>query len=374
MILEVTDLSSNQATQVELDENQLSEKVLNKLQKNEVFLAPGLVDLQINGYKGIDFNSGSLTIEQIENAVKELLKDGVTAFLPTLITNDPRIIERNLGLFRQACEENVLLGDCIWGIHLEGPFISREDGARGAHPVEWIIEPSLELLDKWQKISGDRIKLITLSPEYKKSLEFIKKCIKEDIKVSIGHTKASSEQIQASIKAGASMSTHLGNAISQTLHRHKNILFDQISNDHIFASIITDGHHLPNELIKIICRTKPGKVFLVSDSTMFSGMKPGIYDSIIGKKIELSENKRLSIYEDEEYLAGSASSLADCLNYLLKESILSLEHAWEMASSIPGNFIAPGRLPSNNGLVLISVLKDEIEILASIKNDRVFAH
>ena len=103
-------------------------------------------------------------------------------------------------------------------------------------------------------------------------------------------------------------------------------------------------------------------------------MKPGIYDSPIGGKVELGENKRLSIFEDEEYLAGSASSLAECLNYLYKETLFTLEEAWEVASSVPLQYLDPGMIHSNNDAVLISVLNDEIKILACIKNDQVFAH
>ena len=374
MILKTKDLLSKQYIQSELDDTLVSEALKNDLRDENLYSAPGLIDLQINGYKGVDFNNESLSVEKIENAVDELLKDGVTGLLPTLITNDPLIVENNISLFKHAIEKSPVVRDCILGFHLEGPFISPTDGFRGAHPKRWVQKPDLPLLEKWRKLSGDNIKLITLSPEYKESNDFIKACRNVGIQVSIGHSDANTQQIQDAVSAGADLSTHLGNGLPRTLHRHINILFEQIANDELFASIITDGHHLPPGLIKIMLRSKPGKVFLVSDTTMYAGMKPGAYSSFIGGKVRLNENKRLSMLENDDLLAGSASSLYDCVNFLAAEKLCTLSQAWEMASVIPYSYLYNKDLLSSGKKerVVFTYKNETIKILLTLKDNQLF--
>lgn len=341
----------------------------------DVFMAPGLFDLQVNGYRNIDFNDHQLSISKIEKAVVELLKDGVTRFFPTLITNDPEILENNLNIFNQAIAKNPLVRSCVPGIHLEGPFISSREGYSGAHNKKWIRKPELRLFEKWQKISGNHIKLITLSPEYEESLNFIKSCVRNKVKVSIGHSAAGPEQVREAVSAGATLSTHLGNAISQNIHRHHNILFDQMAEDKLYASIIADGYHLPESLIKIILRSNPDKVFLISDSTKFTGKEAGIYDTVIGGKVLLDENRKLSIFDNEEFLAGSASSLYQCVNFLSRKNILPLSEAWYSASVIPHKYLYTNYPEMNNqDIVLFSYKNESIRILSSIKQNQFFSH
>jgi len=375
MKINAKELLSAQNVRLEFDDRQLSMPLLENLKDKELFLAPGLIDLQVNGYKGVDFNADTLSVEKIENATLELLKDGVTGFLPTLITNDPVLVEKNIGLFCQAMERNQIVKECVLGFHMEGPFISSADGSRGAHPVEWILKPDLNILGKWQEISGNRIKLITLSPEYEKSIDFIKTCKEKGIKVAIGHSNASSEQIMAAIDAGASLSTHLGNAMPMQIHRHKNTLFDQIANDDLYASIIADGHHLSDSLLKIICRSRPGKVFLVSDATMFTGMKPGVYDSNIGGKVKLDKDGKLSILDNEEYLAGGASSLTDCVNVLLKEKLFTLAKAWELASLTPYRYLFDEALSASDykNYALFSYQEDTLDIVLTSMDNHLYS-
>lgn len=373
MILKPTDLFSGEKSSFGLEDASLPEGLRKDAAIEELYIAPGLIDLQLNGYKGVDFNDEKLSFEKIEKAVYELLKDGVTGFLPTLITNDPRITLKNLKLFRRAIEKSSLVKSCILGIHLEGPFISSDIGAIGAHPLNWVQKPDFKLLMNWQKQSGELIKLVTMSPEYEGSNIFINNCVKADINVSIGHTNAAIEQIREAVQAGASLSTHLGNAIASIIHRHNNILFEQIANEELYASIITDGHHLPIELIKIILKTKQEKVFLVSDSTMFSGMPPGIYNTLIGGEVSLSENKRLSILGNKEYLAGSASSLSDCLNFLAKEKVLGLKQLWSLASTIPFNYLFKKNLPGiDEDSIIFSYRNNRIKLCLTRKNGQVF--
>lgn len=337
--IKVTDLLTNETKSIRPESEKLPQEVLHSLENEVVFIAPGLTDLQVNGFNGIDLNADSLTAQAVQKLVHDLLKEGITTFLPTLITNNPGIIERNIGIIKEAANRYAEVNDCMLGFHVEGPFISKSEGARGAHPPEWVMEPDIELFFKWQRLSGDMIRLLTLSPEYENSIALIEACVRNDISVAIGHTNASPGQIHAAVEAGASMSTHLGNGMYRTIHRHHNSLFTQLGRDELYASIITDGHHIPDELIRIIIRTKLGKAFLVSDATAFAGMEPGKYMSPIGREVRLDHHRRLSMADNDAYLAGSASSLFDCVNYLQVKGLVPRAEAWRMGSLLPLQYL-----------------------------------
>lgn len=303
------------------------------------YLAPGLVDLQINGINGIDFNSVELTIEDVLAATHYLLSKGVTLFCPTLITGTKETMFHLLGVIRDACEAYPLVNDCVLGVHLEGPFISPEDGARGAHPKECIQNPSLEFLEEAIAISDNRIALITLAPERENSLVFILSCLAKGIKVAIGHSMATLEDIKASVAAGLSMVTHLGNAVPLMLKRHPNILWDLLSEDDLSASLIADGCHVPDEFLKVAFKVKGDKSFLVSDATAFAGMPPGEYDAHIGGKVVLDANGKLSMKGSNGMLAGAAKDLLQNVEYLVNSNLLSLSDAWKKGSVIPAGYI-----------------------------------
>lgn len=373
--IKVTDLLTNEIKSFRPESEKLPQTVLQKLKNEEVFIAPGLTDLQVNGFNGIDLNDESLTAEEVQYLVHALLKEGITTFLPTLITNNPEIIERNIGVINDAIARYTEVNDCILGFHVEGPFISKSEGARGAHPAEWIREPDMELFFKWHSLSGNRIRLLTLSPEYEKSIALIDACVRNGIHVAIGHTNASPGQINAAVAAGASMSTHLGNGMHQTIHRHHNPFFTQLGSDELYASVITDGHHLPDDLIRIIVRTKMGKTFLVSDATAFTGMEPGNYMAPIGREVRLDQHKRLSISENDAYLAGSASSLLDCVNYLHMKELVPRAEAWKMASLLPLQYLYENtaKPPAiSNDFVLLTIREGAFHQVVTHKQARYY--
>ena len=365
MIIRARDIFAQKILKLEIEDQYIHGGLEEILNKENIYCAPGFMDLQVNGYMGVDFNDDSLTVEQVRDAVLEMLRDGVTRCLPTLITNDPDLTEKNLGIINNACASDPLISDCIPGIHLEGPFISAKDGARGAHSKAWVRKPDVNLLDTWWKASGNRISLITISPEYKESIPFIKACMHKGIKVATGHTSAGIEEIREAVRAGISLSTHLGNAMSKEIHRHRNILFEQIANDSLYASIIADGHHLSDSLLKIILRSKPGKSFLVTDATKFTGMPAGIYHTGVWGKIELSEDHRLTIFGDPEYLAGSASRMIDNVNYLTKQLNISFTEAWKLASIIPIAYLYDSKhnTDRNREYVLFTITKGKAQIV-----------
>ena len=299
------------------------------------WLAPGLFDLQINGYMGYDFNSDELTASNVQAITKALLQIGVTAYLPTIITNSDENISKLIGVIVEACHIDELTRSCIKGIHIEGPFISPVDGARGAHDIQYVKAPCWELVSRWQQEAQGLIKLITISPEWDKAESFIRQCVENGIEVSIGHTTANSLQINNAVRAGARLSTHLGNGAQLQLPRHPNYIWDQLAEDELAPTVIADGFHLPYNVLKVFMKAKPEQIMLVSDAVHLCGMKPGQYKTHIGGDVTLTEEGKLYLTNHPNMLAGSAVSLLSCVNYVVQHQLAPLAAAWEMASLRP---------------------------------------
>jgi glucosamine-6-phosphate deaminase len=347
-----------------------SKKQLN----DHFFIGPGLVDLQVNGVNGIDFNDPNLTVSDIESASDFLLSKGVTTFFPTLITNEDQVIISILSTFKKACESNPKIASCIGGIHLEGPFISSAEGAKGAHNPKYIQKPNWDLIQEFQEVSGGMIKLITMAPELENAYSFIKKCCENGIKVAFGHSSATIEDLDKGIEAGASLSTHLGNAVPLLLPRHPNILWDQLSFDQLHASLIADGFHLPDSFLKVVLKVKGEKAFLVSDATKFCGMSPGEYQTHIGDQVILSPNGRLSLKNGNGLLAGASKTLFEGIEYLIGKKLTDLPQAWKMASIIPATFMGIDvQRPNSKGDYVFFKIQDgnKITIHKVIKNGKV---
>lgn len=338
------------------------------------FIGPGLVDLQVNGVNGVDFNDPSLTEEGLLNATRYLLGQGITTFFPTIITHSTTETRQMLRTIADSCARHPLLQQCIGGIHLEGPFISKVDGARGAHDKKHVKKPDWELFMSFQKAAGNRIRLITLSPEWGNSAAFIAACRKSDVLVSIGHSHATPEQIGQAVVAGATMSTHIGNAIPLMLPRHPNILWEQLAQDGLYPSIIADGFHVSDSFIKVVLQAKGKKCFLVSDVTYFSGMKPGVYPSPIGKEVLLEKTGRLSMQGGGGLLAGATSTLRQNVEYLVNNKLAKLDRAWQMASVVPWNLVSPAgsRYQKNNhpDRVVFRLNENRIHISKVFKSGR----
>lgn len=283
---------------------------------------PGFVDLQVNGHKGIDFSSPQLTEEDFIFACKALISEGTVAFLPTIITSSASTFERNLRLMARCMQRDDLKG-ALLGFHVEGPFISEKDGARGAHNSEWVRKPDTGFLDKLYKWSDKRIKLLTISADVEGAAGLCRYATKElGITVSLGHHLASEEELDKAAAAGARALTHLGNGIPRLLPRHHNSLWAGLANDNLSAMMIADGHHIPPSIIKTIIRTKGvSRVIVVSDASPIAGLPPGEYNTL-GNEVILEESGRL--YNPETgYLVGSSSTMLECMNYLRSLDLLT---------------------------------------------------
>lgn len=312
--------------------------------------SPGWLDIQVNGLAGVDFNRPGLTPEDYERAVRAQWRAGVTRFLPTIITGAEDHLAACLRAVDEAATASDIVAAAAPGVHLEGPFISPEDGARGAHPLAAVRPPDLRLFERLQTAAGGRIALVTLAPEHPGSSEFIREVTARGVRVALGHTLADSEQIAAAVEAGATLSTHLGNGIPARIDRHHNQLWDQLADDRLTASAIFDGHHLPPNLMRVLHKVKgEGRLLLVSDAVSLAGMPPGRYHETVGGAVELHPNGRLTQL-GSEYLAGSASLLLQGVNTALAVLDLAPEAVFELVTGAPER--ALGLPPSTDRLKL----------------------
>jgi N-acetylglucosamine-6-phosphate deacetylase len=277
-------------------------------------MIPGWVDLQVNGFKGVDFSSPDLTLRGIESVGRQLLQHGVVGYCPTLISSPLEVYRHNLPLIAQASKSKN--GARILGVHLEGPFISPDSGARGIHPQDCVELPSIELFEKFCSWSQEKIVLVTLAPELKGAMNLIKHIVtKGKAVVSIGHHKANRETINEAVEAGACAATHVGNGLPEMIHRHNNPIWPILADDRLTGMFVTDGFHLPREMVKVCLRAKGTSRFIVtSDLVHIAGNPPGDYD-FHGTPVTLEANGYLHC-KCASQLAGSASTMMECMNYL----------------------------------------------------------
>lgn len=290
---------------------------------------PGLVDLQVNGYGGVNFSSPDLTLDSVQATTQALARRGTQAYCPTVITSPPEVYRHVLPLLADAIRVQAG-GGRLLGLHLEGPFISPEDGARGVHPRPHVRPPDLAAFDGLYELAGGQVALLTVAPELPGALELIQHAVGLGVVVSIGHTLADAAQIRAAVQVGARLSTHLGNGCPNLLHRHHNPIWPQLAASELTAMLITDGHHLPPEVIAAFLAAKgPARVILTSDSAPAAGCPPGEY-AFFGARALLEPSGRLRNL-DADTLAGSSATLLDCLNVLAGLSLLSEADLWRVA-------------------------------------------
>ena len=298
---------------------------------NSLFIAPGFTDNQVNGCGGIDFAQKDLSCSELERAASILLKEGVTTFLPTLITDSHLNLVRSLGNISSAMDESELLRYMIPGIHLEGPFISPEDGFRGCHPAKHVRMPSVEELKRLVSASRNRIIQLTLAPELEGAMELINYCSKNGIVVAIGHSNATAAQIKLAVDKGATISTHLGNGCANMIHRHFNPLWQQLSDERLTPSVIADGLHLLREEIDVMFKVKGrDNMILTSDMVFLAGMPEGSY-SYLGTEVLITENGSL-IDKHHNCLAGASFPIKRGIENILNFTACSLGDAINMAS------------------------------------------
>ena len=262
-----------------------------------------------------------MTAEKIRSVEDRLHARGVVAYCPTVITASWETYTHNLPLLAEDDSQPDRAKNI--GIHLEGPFISPDDGPRGMHPREHTVQPTIEHFERLRELARDRIAILTLAPEWPGALELIEHVVKHtSIVVSIGHTAADRHVIQRAIDAGAKLATHIGNGLADLIHRHQNPFWPLLDDDRLTGAFITDGFHLPADLIRVGLRAKTPRRFIVtSDIVHIAGLEPGTYN-LHGWVAVLEKNGHLH-RKDAYQLAGSANDMLDCMNHLASLGDLS---------------------------------------------------
>ena len=304
------------------------------------WIAPGWVDIQVNGFAGIDYNSPATPHEEIARSVHVLYSSGVTRFYPTVITGAPEDMVAALKNLARA-KDTLPEGAAMDGFHVEGPHISPDDGPRGAHPRRWVRKPDIDEFYRWQEATGGRIRLVTLAPEWPEALRYIEAVVAQNVVVSIGHTNAEARNIADAVSAGASMSTHLGNGAHSVLRRHPNYIWEQLAEDRLRASFIADGIHLPQSFLKVALRSKGvERAVLVTDASSPAGCAPGRY-RLGEQEVDLTADNRV-VLAGQDRLAGSALRMDHGVENLMRLGGLSLADAVRLATV---NAAQAGRVP-----------------------------
>jgi len=302
-------------------------------------LLPGLVDCQVNGFAGADVNAADVSEETIVALTEALVAEGVTSFCPTVISAPPDGILRALRVIRSARDKHPLVADRVAGIHVEGPSLSPDDGARGAHPVDALRDPDPTELEHWLAAADGLLRIITLAPERPGSCGYIRTATAAGVRVAVGHTAATPEQIHRAAEAGATLSTHLGNGAHRMLPRHPNYLWAQLADDRLSAGLITDGHHLPADTVTTMIRAKgPGRTFLVSDAAALAHCPPGDYRTPVGGSVTVDPDGALRL-TGTNLGAGSGSSLRECLRWALHNTPFAAGRLVDMATAVPAGLV-----------------------------------
>jgi N-acetylglucosamine-6-phosphate deacetylase len=321
------------------------------------WVAPALFDLQINGCAGKSFNSPRLTADDVRHVVSVCRGHGIGAFCPTLVTNSSDALLHGLGTIARVCEDDRQLAGAIPALHLEGPYVSPEDGPRGAHPLAHVRPPDWDEFRRFQEAAGGRIRLVTLAPEREGALPFIEKLVASSVVVALGHTAASGEQIRAAVAAGACLSTHLGNGTHAVLPRHDNYVWEQLAADGLWASVICDGHHLPPAVVKCILRVKtPARTVLTCDASSLAGLAPGRYEEW-GQELEVLPGGQV-VVPGTPFLAGSGVFTDACLGVAMRDGGVSLREAIDMAGARPRSLLGLEARPLAQGTPADLVLFD----------------
>jgi len=321
-----------------------------------IYTLPGLVDIHVNGFAGVDYNSAGLTQAALGESLEAMRATGVTRCLPTIITSDA-------GHFATCAKEIIKSSDpMIAGLHMEGPYISPLDGPRGAHPLESVIDANIEDFKRRQAAADGRIRLVTLAPEVPGALELIEYLVEHNIVVGLGHSGASAQCIHDAATAGATISTHLGNGCFAQMDRHHNVLWPQLADDRLIGAFIADGHHLPADTLKAMLRAKGlARSILVTDAVCAAAAPVGVY-SLASLRIQVDAQRRVTQVGTAS-LAGSALTLDVAIRNTCHWGDLSLETVWPLASRYAADAI--GIEPHGKVEIEWNPLTFELEILST---------
>ncbi len=340
MICSGIDIETGQSIEIEYDQ---TIRAVRPGSATDCFLAPGFIDIQVNGFGGVDYNSPASPHEEILRSISVILQTGVSRFFPTVITGGP---EDMVAALRNVASVS---HSAMAGFHVEGPHLSPEEGPRGAHPLRWIRPPNVDEYRRWQEATDGLVRIVTVSPHWETAPAYIESLVRDGVTVSIGHTHASPVEIANAVSAGAAMSTHLGNAAHAVIRKQPNYIWEQLAEDRLTASFIADGIHVQRAFLKSSIRAKTvSRSVLVTDASAPAGAVPGRYR--LGEQdVDLTADGRV-VLANSDRLAGSALRMNDAIANTVSMCQLSLPEAVRMATVNPARAAAiPGR---QRGLVV----------------------
>ena len=356
------------------DEHISSVAITGKVSEGMPFISPGFVDIQVNGFAGVDFSSPDLDAEKAISVLPAIWSSGVTTFCPTLITNSLPALARNFAVLEEAARISSDFAYAAPCYHLEGPYVSPL-GSHGAHDPRWMRHPNWDEFQALQLVSGGKIGIVTVAPELPGAEEFIRTAKAAGVVVSIGHTDGAADDVHRAAAAGASLNTHLGNGCPEHLHRHKAPLWAQLATESLHASLICDGFHLPPDVVKVIVAVKGiDKCILITDAVHVAQLAPGRY-TLVGTEIELLPSGQV-VTADRASMAGSALTMNRGVAVFVKFSHCPLESAIQAATTNPANLLRPRSIcsqvaagqPAN--LVLFRQEPDTLKVESVISRGR----
>ena len=277
------------------------------------------IDLQVNGYAGVDFNASDLTLDEFNRAARTILSDGTAQFLPTLITAPWDEMLRKVDQIATWIDEGKVSNSQVLGLHLEGPFLSPEDGYIGAHPKDAAIPATVDKAKELLDSARGHVQLVTLAPEVDPAGRVTRFFSDRGITVAAGHSNASRDELACAIDQGLSLYTHLGNGCPASLPRHDNIIQRVLSlSDRLFVSFIADGHHVPPVALANYLRCIPNEhVIIVTDAISAAGLGAGRYE-LSGQSVEVDEDGA-AWASCRTHFAGCATPFPRMVGFLKRE-------------------------------------------------------
>lgn len=294
-------------------------------------LSAGLIDLQVNGFAGIDFNSGTLQPDEVDQALEAMLATGVTACLPTIISAPADELMARFTALDAAISASRLGPPMCIGYHLEGPFLNPAEGYVGCHPPDAMIPGDVTLVDRLEAGLDRPILLVTVAPERPGVLDLVKPLTRSGRVVALGHTAVNCDQAARAAELGATLSTHLGNGVPQMAHKFHNAIFAQVAEDHLWASFIADGIHIPPKALKTLLRAKGlARAVLVTDAVAAAKAPPGRYR--LGRAAIERRGDGSVRLAGTELLAGSSLCLDAAVRNVVAWGLATPDEAIAMAS------------------------------------------
>lgn len=294
----------------------------------------GFIDIQFNGAYGVDFsNAENCTKDKITYVSQRLLQTGVTSYVPTIVSSSPDTYERVLPLFK-ATPASVMYGAEILGVHLEGPFLSKDK--KGAHDEQVLRHPT-DTEESLKGVYGDlsQVRIVTLAPELKGAIETTKALTKRGIRVSLGHTNCSIAQAERAIdEGGANLVTHLFNAMQSFHHRDPGLIGLLGSRrKSVYYSIIADGIHCHPYAISLAHAARPDQLLLITDCMAAGGLCAGRHQ--LGNMEVDIENNKATLADAKHTLAGSIVFMDSCVRYVKNKCHFTTEQALRAATHTP---------------------------------------